>query len=154
MWHRRTAAEKAKDVAHLATFYWSRLIATAGCWFFWDFGFYGNKVFQSQFVKIITGGGAVCLQPKKCLPRISGLCVDALELRLLAQPQGTLHDSACLDNKLMEDMLRSYRTSTRLTLADAVPTYVRSQRHHLDPGLDAAQLRCRPVRLLRLCVAD
>jgi hypothetical protein len=59
MWHRRTAAEKAKDVAHLATFYWSRLIATAGCWFFWDFGFYGNKVFQSQFVKIITGGGAM-----------------------------------------------------------------------------------------------
>jgi MFS family permease len=58
MWHRRTAAEKAKDVAHLATFYWSRLIATAGCWFFWDFGFYGNKVFQSQFVKIITGGAS------------------------------------------------------------------------------------------------
>ena len=58
MWHRRTGAEKAKDVAHLATYYWSRLIATCGCWFFWDFGFYGNKVFQSQFVKIITGGSA------------------------------------------------------------------------------------------------
>ena len=58
MWHRRTAAEKSKDVAHLATYYWSRLLATCGCWFFWDFGFYGNKVFQSQFVKIITGGSA------------------------------------------------------------------------------------------------
>ena len=58
MWHRRSGAEKAKDVAHLATYYWSRLIATAGCWFFWDFGFYGNKVFQSQFVSILTGGSA------------------------------------------------------------------------------------------------
>ena len=58
MWHRRSSAEKAKDVAHLTTYYWSRLIATAGCWFFWDFGFYGNKVFQSQFVSILTGGSA------------------------------------------------------------------------------------------------
>ncbi len=58
MWHRRSAEEKAKDLAHLATYYWSRLIATAGCWFFWDFGFYGNKVFQSQFVAIIQGGSA------------------------------------------------------------------------------------------------
>ena len=58
MWHRRTGAEKAKDIAHLTTYYWSRLIATAGCWFFWDFGFYGNKVFQSQFVSILTGGSA------------------------------------------------------------------------------------------------
>ena len=58
MWHRRTGAQKAKDIAHLTTYYWSRLIATAGCWFFWDFGFYGNKVFQSQFVSILTGGSA------------------------------------------------------------------------------------------------
>ncbi len=63
MWHRRSGAEKAKDVAHLATYYWSRLIATCGCWFFWDFGFYGNKVFQSQFVKIITGGSASSTLP-------------------------------------------------------------------------------------------
>jgi hypothetical protein len=58
MWHRRTGAQKAQDIRHLTTYYWSRLIATAGCWFFWDFGFYGNKVFQSQFVSILTGGSA------------------------------------------------------------------------------------------------
>ena len=68
MWHRRTAAEKSKDVAHLATYYWHRLMATCGCWFFWDFGFYGNKVFQSQFVKIITGGGALSDAPPVTLP--------------------------------------------------------------------------------------
>lgn len=67
MWHRRTGAQKAKDVAHLATYYWSRLIATAGCWFFWDFGFYGNKVFQSQFVSILTGGSASANPPTLCL---------------------------------------------------------------------------------------
>ena len=78
MWRRRSAEEKAKDIAHLATYYWSRLIATAGCWFFWDFGFYGNKVFQSQFVSILQGGSA---SPEAC-DRSSGLCA--------AQPSSTV----------------------------------------------------------------
>ena len=35
-----------------------RLLATAGCWFLWDFSFYGNKVFQSAFIKILSPSGA------------------------------------------------------------------------------------------------
>ena len=31
-----------------------RLLATAGSWFLWDFSFYGNKVFQSQFIMILS----------------------------------------------------------------------------------------------------
>ena len=31
-----------------------RLLATAGCWFLWDFSFYGNKIFQSTFIKILS----------------------------------------------------------------------------------------------------
>ena len=58
MWHRRSGAEKAKDIAYLSSFYWSRMVATAGCWFFWDFSFYGNRVFQSAFITILTGGSA------------------------------------------------------------------------------------------------
>jgi MFS family permease len=34
--------------------YWPRLIATAGGWFANDFFFYGNKIFQSQFIKVIN----------------------------------------------------------------------------------------------------
>ena len=39
-----------------------RLLATAGAWFLWDFSFYGNKVFQSTFIGVLspTGAGAHC----------------------------------------------------------------------------------------------
>ena len=58
MWTRRTAQQKAGDVRYLATHYWSRIVATAGGWFFWDFSFYGNRVFQTTFVNILSGGSA------------------------------------------------------------------------------------------------
>ena len=35
-----------------------RLLATAGAWFLWDFSFYGNKVFQSTFIKVLSPSGA------------------------------------------------------------------------------------------------
>ena len=59
MWFRRTGAEKLQDVKYLSSFYWSRLLSTAGNWFFWDFGFYGNKIFQSEFISILTGGSVL-----------------------------------------------------------------------------------------------
>ncbi len=55
MWTRRTAKQKAGDVSYLARFYWHRLVATAGGWFF---SFYGNRVFQTTFVNILSGGSA------------------------------------------------------------------------------------------------
>ncbi|KAF8316129.1 MFS general substrate transporter [Clavulina sp. PMI_390] len=39
--------------------YWPRLLATAGAWFCNDFFFYGNKIFQSQFITIIAPGSSV-----------------------------------------------------------------------------------------------
>lgn len=36
------------------TYFGPRLIATAGAWFANDVFFYGNKLFQSQFIKVIT----------------------------------------------------------------------------------------------------
>ena len=96
MWHRRSGAEKAKDIAHLATYYWSRLIATAGCWFFWDFGFYGNKVFQSQFVSILTGGSA-SLEPvliKRTLsPSFATICCFEPVMDLLDMTSCEAHRS-------------------------------------------------------------
>lgn len=35
---------------------WSRLLVTAGAWVVNDLAFYGNKLFQSQFIQVITGG--------------------------------------------------------------------------------------------------
>ena len=35
-----------------------RLLATAGAWFLWDFSFYGNKVFQSTFISVLSPSGA------------------------------------------------------------------------------------------------
>lgn len=34
--------------------YWHRVGGTALAWFVWDFAFYGNKLFQSTFIKIIN----------------------------------------------------------------------------------------------------
>lgn len=36
-----------------------RLFATAGSWFLWDFSFYGNKVFQSAFINILSPGASI-----------------------------------------------------------------------------------------------
>jgi MFS family permease len=36
--------------------YWHRSFATAIAWFVWDFAFYGNKLFQGTFIKVINPG--------------------------------------------------------------------------------------------------
>lgn len=43
----------------LACRYWHRLVATCGGWFLWDFSFYGNKVFQSTFIGILSPGASI-----------------------------------------------------------------------------------------------
>jgi MFS family permease len=43
-----------KSLKLVVTHYWHRLIGTAGTWFCNDFFFYGNKIFQSVFIKIIS----------------------------------------------------------------------------------------------------
>ncbi len=35
------------------------MLATAGSWFLWDFSFYGNKVFQSTFIQILSPGASL-----------------------------------------------------------------------------------------------
>jgi hypothetical protein len=45
----------------LWSFYWHRLVGTAGCWFCNDFMFYGNKVFQGEFITVISGSKATVL---------------------------------------------------------------------------------------------
>lgn len=37
---------------------WSRLLVTAGAWIVNDLAFYGNKLFQSKFIAVISGGNA------------------------------------------------------------------------------------------------
>lgn len=38
-----------------STFYWHRLVGTAGAWYCNDIFFYGNKIFQGTFISAITG---------------------------------------------------------------------------------------------------
>ncbi|EKD19010.1 uncharacterized protein L3040_006504 [Drepanopeziza brunnea f. sp. 'multigermtubi'] len=59
------AKQKAKvtgyDVQSLKLtlkYFWPRLVATAGAWFCNDVFFYGNKLFQSQFIKVISPSSA------------------------------------------------------------------------------------------------
>lgn len=39
--------------------YWHRLAGCALAWFFWDVSFYGNKLFQSTFIKILYPGASI-----------------------------------------------------------------------------------------------
>ena len=70
MWSKANAGKKAKDISYLLSNYWGRLLSTCGCWFFWDFGFYGNKIFQSEFIKILSPVRTmhVSLHTKSCRP--------------------------------------------------------------------------------------
>eukprot|EP01134_Creolimax_fragrantissima_P004262 CFRG4262T1 len=41
-------------------YYWSRLIATAGCWCMWDIAFYGNKLFSGPiFAELVPDGSLI-----------------------------------------------------------------------------------------------
>ena len=48
-----------KSLKLVMTHYWHRLLGTAGTWFCNDFFFYGNKIFQSVFIKIISPDSTV-----------------------------------------------------------------------------------------------
>lgn len=41
------------------TIFGGRMLATTGCWFMNDVFFYGNKIFQGTFIKVITGSSSV-----------------------------------------------------------------------------------------------
>ena len=43
----------------IGSHYWHRLVGTAGCWFANDFLFYGQKIFQSSFIKTIHPNSTV-----------------------------------------------------------------------------------------------
>merc|ERR1711871_1073514 len=55
---------EAQGGAPMALFkhYWPRLIGTAVAWCVWDVVFYGNKLFQGKFIKIIEGGDSSLIQ--------------------------------------------------------------------------------------------
>lgn len=43
----------------LMYYYWHRIAGTSLSWFVWDFAFYGNKLFQSTFIKVINPGAGI-----------------------------------------------------------------------------------------------
>ncbi len=60
-------------VQKFVAIYWHRLIGTGVGWFVWDFAFYGNKLFQGTFIKIIhPNAGLVSVSPS-CFSMCVGL---------------------------------------------------------------------------------
>jgi MFS family permease len=59
VWVKRKDSDRGADTALLFKHYWHRLFATCGGWFLWDFSFYGNKVFQSTFIGILSPGASI-----------------------------------------------------------------------------------------------
>ncbi|CAL8468731.1 g8271 [Coccomyxa elongata] len=56
---RSAGGDRTRNLGLLFKMFWSRLLATAGSWFLWDFSFYGNKVFQSAFIQILSPGASL-----------------------------------------------------------------------------------------------
>ncbi|KAK7182085.1 pi-transporter a-1 [Paraphaeosphaeria sporulosa] len=50
-----------KSLKMTLTYFGPRLIATAGAWFANDVFFYGNKLFQNEFIKVITPNGSTVM---------------------------------------------------------------------------------------------
>lgn len=55
---KKAHANQPRHMGLLFKHYWPRILATAGAWFLWDFSFYGNKVFQSTFIKVLSPSGS------------------------------------------------------------------------------------------------
>ena len=51
---RASRAETHRKYGLLAKYYWHRQFGTAFNWLVWDFAFYGNKLFQGTFIKVIN----------------------------------------------------------------------------------------------------
>ena len=43
MWRQQSNEKRSRNIGKICTMFGSRLLATCGCWFLWDFSFYGNK---------------------------------------------------------------------------------------------------------------
>lgn len=50
-----------KSLGLTFTYFGSRVLATAGTWFCNDVFFYGNKLFQSQFIAVLSPGGSTIM---------------------------------------------------------------------------------------------
>ncbi|KAK9906884.1 hypothetical protein WJX75_009747 [Coccomyxa subellipsoidea] len=61
VWKRQNKPAKIamREQQVLWYYYWHRLAGCALSWFFWDVSFYGNKLFQSTFIKILYPGASI-----------------------------------------------------------------------------------------------
>eukprot|EP00884_Botryococcus_braunii_P005563 jgi/Botrbrau1/15007/Bobra.0018s0106.1 len=51
-----------RKAALLASHYWHRLLGASLGWFAWDFYYYGNKLFQSEFISLLHPGSDLITQ--------------------------------------------------------------------------------------------
>lgn len=43
VWRQQSNEKRSRNLGKITWMFGSRLLATSGCWFLWDFSFYGNK---------------------------------------------------------------------------------------------------------------
>ncbi len=43
VWRQQANEKRSRNIGKILMMFGSRLLATGGCWFLWDFSFYGNK---------------------------------------------------------------------------------------------------------------
>ncbi len=43
VWRQQSNEKRSRNIGKIIAMFGSRLLATCGCWFLWDFSFYGNK---------------------------------------------------------------------------------------------------------------
>ena len=78
-------------------YYWHRLAGCALAWFFWDVSFYGNKLFQSTFIKIISPGASILLTLEWTLLNsfVSLVSLWSIPGSLASAFQGDARDKGC-----------------------------------------------------------
>ncbi|KNC80244.1 hypothetical protein SARC_07397 [Sphaeroforma arctica JP610] len=69
------------------THYWSRIIATAGCWCLWDVAFYGNKLFSGPiFAQLVPDGSLITVNLYICLNNFVALIGYYVAASLIDRP--------------------------------------------------------------------
>lgn len=55
-------AEKYANSPLMLQNYWYRLFRTSMTWLLWDLAFYGNKLYQSKFLLVLTGENTILFE--------------------------------------------------------------------------------------------
>ena len=146
-------------------YYWHRLAGCALAWFFWDVSFYGNKLFQSTFIKIISPGASILLTLEWTLLNsfVSLVSLWNIPGTLALACQGDARDKGCIVMTLLikgapmlEIKVQAISSCCVMCCADRLLLQCLYGRQALDgtrpPAVDGFLHGVHPVPVLRCCL--